>query len=66
MFQFNSILNEAWLQDKFNGIEDLPLDISTDKIQEILKNEGSIDPQVWASWVTSFKIQYLTMGCVID
>lgn len=66
MFQFNSILNEAWVQDKFDGIEDLPLDISTDKIQEILKNEGSIDPQVWASWVTSFKNQYLSMGCVID
>lgn len=66
MFQFNKIINEAWFKDQFNSIIDLPVDINSNEIKNILNKEGSINSDLWISWVTSFKSQYNAIGCRID
>jgi hypothetical protein len=66
MFQFNKIINEAWLNNELDVYQDLPNDIQTKAIAKILDKNATIDPQKWMSWVNSFKNQYTSIGCVID
>ena len=66
MFQFNKIVNEAWYKDKLNVIEDLPSDISTERIQKILDLDGTMDSKDWIFWSNCFKNQYKSIGSEID
>lgn len=66
MFQFNKILNEAWFKDALSSVIDLPADMDSDRIKNILDTEGSINSDQWILWVSSFKNQYLSIGCQID
>lgn len=66
MFQFNKIINDAWLNNQLDVYRDLPLDISANEIAKILDENSEIDSNQWDSWVTSFKNQYTSIGCVID
>lgn len=68
MFAFNKLMNEAWLNDKFDVITSFPNDINAQEIIKILKDdcEKRISPTDWINWVDSFKGHYLKMGCKID
>ena len=66
MFQFNKIVNEVWYNNKLNVIEDLPSDISTERIQKILDLDGSMDSKDWIFWSNCFKNQYKSIGSKID
>lgn len=66
VFQFNKIINEAWLKDELDVYKDLPNDIHTNEIAAILQKSTIIDSEKWISWVNSFKNQYTSIGCVID
>lgn len=66
MFQFNKIINDAWLNDELDVYQDLPNDIQTKAISKILDASATINSKKWISWVNSFKNQYTSIGCVID
>jgi hypothetical protein len=68
MFAFNKIVNEAWLNDDFDPMENYPNDLNADKIKELLIKSNSPLAQVseWKKWVQAFKNQYISFGCKID
>ncbi|NBW27162.1 MAG: glycosyltransferase [Flavobacteriaceae bacterium] len=68
MFNFNKIINEAWLNDIFDAMENYPNDLNSLKIEELLvaSNNFSATSTEWKKWVSEFKNQYLSFGCNID
>jgi len=67
MFIFNSFLNELWIQDKFDVLQNFPYDISEKYITTLLgEHQSIITPKVWSRWVTEFKSTYTDFGCKIE
>lgn len=67
VFIFNKILNEAWLGDEFNSMDDFPNDLSSSNVSKILANANDPKAQVedWKKWVNCFKRQFQEIGCNI-
>ncbi|WNM18753.1 glycosyltransferase family 2 protein [Flavobacterium capsici] len=68
MFQFNKIMNEAWLNDTFEVIKSLPNDIHSDEVVKVLNssNQNAIQTENWINWSNDFKNYYINIGCKID
>lgn len=66
--RMNYILNEAWLEDKLNSMENFPNDFSDSYIKQFLDRENHPDAryQDWFSWAEKFREQYRNLGAKVD
>lgn len=64
----NFILNEAWLNDQFDAMQNFPNDFSDEYIGEFLNIENHSDAQYesWLKWIEKFKQQYRNLGANVD
>lgn len=67
VFAFNKILNEAWLNDEIDVLENLPQDLNDVLIKNILikKEHQNANVNDWLLWVERFKKQFRDIGCNI-
>lgn len=61
---FNHLINKAWLQGRFDAMENFPKDFSRPYLNSFI--EDHMDVREFAKWADHFKNQYATMGCTID
>ena len=68
MFQFNKIINDAWLDEKFDVMSNFPRDIAEKEFIEIIESTKNKNFSVkeWQKWVAKFKNQFRASGCQID
>ena len=66
--RMNHILNEAWLKDKFDVMENYPKDFSDAYIQKFLEQENHPDAQYveWVKWADKFRQQYRNLGAEVE
>lgn len=66
--RFNFILNEFWLNDDFNSLENYPNDFSDGYIQQKLEKANHPDAQYteWYIWAEKFRQQYRNIGCIVE
>ena len=64
----NSILNEAWLNNEFDAMQNYPKDFSDDYIKSFLDKENHPDAQYdeWFKWAEKFRQQYRNLGAEVD
>lgn len=64
----NHILNEAWLKDDFDAMQNYPKDFSDDYIKIFLEQENHPDAQYeeWFIWAEQFRKQYRNLGAQVD
>lgn len=64
----NHILNEAWLKDEFDAMQNYPKDYSDDYIKIFLEQENHPDAQYkeWFIWAEQFRKQYRNLGAQVD
>lgn len=61
---FNHLLNEAWLKDDFDSMENFPKDFSIDYLDQFL--DEKVKREEFHTWVEKFKNQYRNVGVQID
>lgn len=61
---FNHLLNEAWLQGKFDAMQNYPADFSVNYLASFISEKMNIDE--YRKWVKQFKNQYRNLGCSVD
>ena len=68
MFQFNKIINDAWLDEKFDVMSNFPRDIAEKEFIEIIEStkNKTFSVKEWQKWVAKFKNQFRAFGCQID
>ena len=68
MFTFNKIMNKAWLENRFDPMDNFPNDLDIKSIEHILDLENSDFAQKneWQKWVFEFKKQFQSFGCKTD
>jgi hypothetical protein len=68
MFQFNFILNESWLNNQFDSMQNYPKDFSQIKIDECIQTNkyNLINSKSWKQWSNEFKNQYRNFGCIVE
>jgi len=59
--QFNHLINEAWLKEDFDAMENFPKDFSLDYLKSFVSEK--INNSEFEKWVTKFRTQYEEMGC---
>lgn len=59
--RFNHLINEAWLKDEFDAMENFPNDFSLDYFKRFVSDE--INFQEFEKWANQFRKQYADMGC---
>ncbi|HLV23533.1 MAG TPA: glycosyltransferase [Moheibacter sp.] len=66
--EFNFILNEAWLEGKFDSMQNYPKDFSDDYIESFLDKEKTNKAKFenWKKWSDCFKDQYRNLGAKVD
>ncbi|MDH0659590.1 glycosyltransferase family 2 protein [Empedobacter sp. GD03865] len=66
--RMNFILNEAWLNNKFDAMQNYPKDFSDDYIKSFLDKENHPDAQYeeWYKWAEKFRAQYRNLGAKVD
>ncbi len=66
--RMNYILNEAWLNDELNPMENYPNDFSDNCIIALLNkiNHPNALSSEWAIWAEKFKEQYRNQGALVD
>lgn len=66
--RMNFILNEAWLNDEFDAMENYPKDFSDDYIKTFLDQANHPDAQYveWFKWAEKFRQQYRNLGAEVD
>ncbi|MFV0179612.1 glycosyltransferase [Empedobacter falsenii] len=64
----NQILNEAWLKDEFDAMENYPKDFSDYYIKSFLDQANHPDAQYeeWYKWAEKFRAQYRNLGAEVD
>ena len=64
---FNTTLNEYWLQNTNAFENNLDLDISEEDIEGILKVKKKSQDYIseWKDWVSNFKASYRKIGCTV-
>lgn len=68
MFAFNAIINQAWLNNDFEVMQNFPNDFLETQIEVILDRENNVlaTKLAWKKWVLQFKNQYRNIGCQIQ
>lgn len=61
---FNHLINEAWLEGKFNAMQNFPNDFSTHYLEEFL--DEKINKTAFRQWIENFKNQYKKLGCDVE
>lgn len=61
---FNHLINEAWLNDSFNSMQNFPQDFSLSYLEQFL--DKKIDSEEFHKWVTQFKNLYRNLGASVD
>jgi glycosyltransferase involved in cell wall biosynthesis len=66
--RMNYILNEAWLNDEFDAMENYPKDFSNQYIKQFLDRVNHSDAQYseWFKWAEKFRAQYRNLGAEVD
>lgn len=66
--RMNYILNEAWLNNEFDAMENYPKDFSDDYIKTFLDQANHPDAQYveWFKWAEKFRQQYRNLGAEVD
>lgn len=66
--RMNYILNEAWLKDEFDAMENYPKDFSDHYIKSFLDQANHSDAQYeeWYKWAEKFRAQYRNLGAEVD
>ena len=66
--KMNYILNEAWLKDEFDAMENYPKDFSDHYIKSFLDQANHPDAQYeeWYKWAEKFRAQYRNLGAEVD
>jgi glycosyltransferase involved in cell wall biosynthesis len=66
--RMNYILNEAWLKDEFDAMENYPKDFSDYYIKSFLDQANHPDAQYeeWYKWAEKFRAQYRNLGAEVD
>ncbi|RRT86726.1 glycosyltransferase family 2 protein [Empedobacter falsenii] len=66
--RMNFILNEAWLNNEFDAMQNYPKDFSDDYIKSFLDKENHLDAQYdeWFKWAEKFRQQYRNLGAEVD
>lgn len=59
--RFNHMINEAWLNDEFDAMENFPKDFSLDYFKSFISEKINISE--FEKWVQKFRNQYEQMGC---
>lgn len=59
--QLNYLINEAWLKDEFNEMENFPKDFSLDYFKGFVSEKINISE--FEKWVNKFRKQYEELGC---
>ena len=61
---FNHQINEAWLNGRFDTMQNFPKDFSIDYFEKFL--DEKIDKSVFRSWTENFKEHYREIGCNVE
>ncbi|WP_413531713.1 glycosyltransferase family 2 protein [Empedobacter brevis] len=66
--RMNHILNEAWLNNEFDAMQNYPKDFSDDYIKIFLDKANHADAQYteWFKWAEKFRQQYRNLGAEVD
>jgi len=59
--RFNHLINEAWLKDDFDAMENFPNDFLPDYFKKYVGEQIKFDE--FEKWVNQFRKQYADMGC---
>lgn len=62
--QFNYLINEAWLNDDFDAMQNFPKDFSLDYLKSFVAEK--INFAEFEKWVDQFKVQYRNLGCQLE
>ena len=64
----NHILNEAWLREELDVMENYPKDFSDDYIKSFLDKANHPDAQYteWYKWAEKFRQQYRDLGAEVE
>jgi hypothetical protein len=68
LIRFNHYLNQAWLRDELDVIENFPKDFRPEYIKRFMDREEDETCQYseWLKWIQRFKGQYRSIGCVVE
>lgn len=61
---FNHLMNEAWIEGKFDSMKDFPNDFTINYFEKFM--DDNIDKKEFHLWVENFKNQYRKSGYLID
>lgn len=61
---FNHLINKAWLEGKFDVMQNFPKDFSIDYFTVFL--DSTIKTEEFTKWVDRFKEQYRNLGATVD
>ena len=59
--RFNHLINEAWLKDEFDAMENFPKDFSIEYFKRFISEK--INFTEFQKWADQFRKQYENMGC---
>ncbi|AZI55864.1 glycosyltransferase family 2 protein [Epilithonimonas vandammei] len=59
--RFNHLINEAWLKDEFDSMENFPKDFSIEYFKRFISEK--INFKEFQKWANRFRKQYENMGC---
>ncbi len=63
-FAWNKFLNDCWLNNAYDVMENFPKDFSENYVLDLLK-KSSFDSKNWHNWHQQFKSYYQNIGCDI-
>ena len=61
---FNHQINEAWLNGRFDAMQNFPKDFEINYFEKFL--DEKIDKSNFRSWVKNFKKHYREIGCNVE
>ena len=61
---FNYLINEAWLNGKFDSMQNYPKDFSTQYFEDFL--DDKINQEEFRKWIGKFQEQYKKLGAIVD
>lgn len=62
--RFNHLINEAWLKDEFDAMENFPKDFSINYFKKFV--QGKINFGEYEKWINKFRHQYENLGCNVE